>query len=116
MGPQPALGSVEGAVELGPAEIWRTKGAVQLLDQEREMEGKVQLLDQEREMAGAKGRGHMYLPLQEQEIWVQGYPANLPSPFQVAHSRRLRRTAEARRALWRLQPKDVAQTHISMYI
>ena len=97
MGPQPALGSMEGAVELGPAEIWRTKGAVQLLDQEREMEGKVQLLDQEREMAGAKGRGHMY------------------SPFQVAHSRRLRRTAEARRALWRLQPKDVAQTHISMY-
>ena len=61
MGPQPALGSVEGAVELGPAEIWRTKGAVQLLDQEREM-------------AGAKGRGHMYLLFQEQEIWVQVCP------------------------------------------
>ena len=49
-------------------------GSVQLLDQEREMEGKVQLLDQEREMAGAKGRGHMYLLFQEQEIWVQVCP------------------------------------------
>ena len=36
--------------------------------------GEVQLLDQEREMAGAKGRGHMYLLFQEQEIWVQVCP------------------------------------------